>query len=299
MDALVIGFAWFSAALYAVMAVHKFIELSTMPVHLRLELYPVGHEPGEKRHYGGSYMEEVDWVKKPRHSSLVGEIIEMALEIVLFKRIRDENPYGIWLFSMIMHWGLYLLLTWVFLLVVQAVFNLSAIQPVIEIVGFASFVMGAFGCTGLLFKRITVDGLKAYSAPVDYFNLLFQLSIFVTGIIAWAGDRSLANSSAYMEGVVSFSYTPVPAITLVNLMLFQLFLIYMPFSKLFHYFIKYFTWHKVIWDDGFSTKGSAMDKKIAEQLNKKVTWSGPHIVPGKTWLEEAQITMTEEKKKDE
>jgi hypothetical protein len=102
-----------------------------------------------------------------------------------------------------------------------------------------------------------------------------------------------------MEGIVSFSYIPVPALTLVHFMLFQAFLIYMPFSKLFHYFIKYFTWHKVIWDDSFSTKGSAMDKKIAEQLNKKVTWSGPHIEPGKTWLEEAQITMTEEKKKDE
>lgn len=111
MDVLIVGFAWFSAAIYGLMAVYKFVQLSSMPLHLRLELYPVGHEPGEKRHYGGSYMEEVDWVKKPRTSSLMGETIEMALEIIYFKRIKDENPYNIWFFSMIMHWGLYLLLT--------------------------------------------------------------------------------------------------------------------------------------------------------------------------------------------
>jgi nitrate reductase gamma subunit len=297
MDTLVIAFAWFSAGIYGIMAIYKFIQLSSMPVHLRLELYPVGHEAGEKRHYGGSYMEEVDWVKKPRHSSLIGEIIEMGLEIIFFKRVKDENPYNIWLFSMIMHWGLYLLLLWVFLLIVQAIVNVPILQSVIGIVGIASFCMGAFGCLGLLLKRMTVEGLRAYSAPVDFFNLLFQLSIFVTGIIAWTGDRSLANSSLYMANIISLTPPSVPIITLANLLLFQFFLIYMPFSKLFHYFIKYFTWHKVIWDDGFSKKGSAMDKKIAQQLNNKVTWSAPHIAQGKTWLEEAQITMTEEKKK--
>jgi len=297
MDTLVVAFAWFSAGIYGLMAIYKFIQLSSMPVHLRLELYPVGHEAGEKRHYGGSYMEEIDWVKKPRHSSLIGEIIEMGLEIIFFKRIKDENPYNIWLFSMIMHWGLYLLLTWVFLLIVQGIFNLSVLQPVIGIVGIASFIMGAFGCTGLILKRMAVEGLRAYSAPVDFFNLFFQLSIFVTGIIAWTGDHSLANSSLYMASIISFTAPSVPLITLVNLILFQFFLIYMPFSKLFHYFVKYFTWHKVLWDDAFSTKGSAMDKKIAQQLNNKVTWSAPHIAQGKTWLEEAQITMIEEKKK--
>lgn len=297
MDTLVVAFAWFSAGIYGIMAIYKFIKLSSMPVHLRLELYPVGHEVREKRHYGGSYMEEVDWVKKPRHSSLIGEIIEMGLEIIFFKRVKDENPYNIWFFSMIMHWGLYLLLTWVFLLIVQGIVNIPALQTVIGIVGIASFSMGAFGCLGLILKRMTVEGLRAYSAPVDFFNLLFQLSIFVTGIIAWTGDRSLANSSLYMADIISFTAPSVPAITLVNLLLFQIFLIYMPFSKLFHYFIKYFTWHKVLWDDGFSKKGSAMDKKIAQQLNNKVTWSAPHIAQGKTWLEEAQLTMTEEKKK--
>ena len=296
MDVLIVAFAWSSVVIYGLMAAYRFVQLSSMPLHLRLELYPVGHEPGEKRHYGGSYMEEVDWVKKPRVSSLMGEIIEMALEIVFFKRVKDENPYNIWFFSMIMHWGLYLLLTWVFLLVVQGIFSLSVLQPVVSVVGIVAFAMGAFGCTGLLIKRAAVEGLRAYSAPVDYFNLLFQLSIFGSGILAWLNDRTLEYSSAYIANIISFNYQHMPFFTTLNLLLFQAFLIYMPFSKLFHYFVKYFTWHKVIWDDGFSKKGSSTDKKIAAQLNNTVTWSGPHIVKGKTWLEEAQISMTEEKK---
>jgi nitrate reductase gamma subunit len=296
MEVLVVSFAWFSVALYGFMAIYKFIQLSSMPLHLRLELYPVGHEPGEKRHYGGSYMEEKDWVKKPRHSSLTGEIIEMALEIIYFKRVKDENPYNIWFFTMIMHWGLYLLLTWVFLLVVQGILNLSLLQSAVSLVGIVAFVMGTFGCIGLLMKRATVEGLRAYSAPVDFFNLFFQLSIFVTGILAWISNPSLSYSTAYIANIISFTYQPLPFFTVLNLILFQFFLIYMPFSKLFHYFVKYFTWHKVIWDDSFSKKGSATDKKIEAQLNNIVTWSGPHIVPGKTWLQEAEISKTEEKK---
>ncbi len=48
-----------------------------MPMHVRWELYPVAHE-GERAHYGGSYLEEVDWWKKPRKKSIWGEIKVMT-----------------------------------------------------------------------------------------------------------------------------------------------------------------------------------------------------------------------------
>ena len=41
-------------------------------MHVRWELYPVPHE-AQKAHYGGSYLEESEWWKKPREVSLLGE----------------------------------------------------------------------------------------------------------------------------------------------------------------------------------------------------------------------------------
>ncbi len=75
MNYFVICTAWFSIAVFVVMAVYKFVKISSMPLQLRWELYPLDIEGRGKRRYGGSYMEEVDWVKKPRQRSVIREIL--------------------------------------------------------------------------------------------------------------------------------------------------------------------------------------------------------------------------------
>lgn len=240
-------------------------------------------------------MEEVDWAKKPLHTSLAGEIMEMGSEIFFLKRVKKYNPFNLWPFSMAMHWGIYLLFGWMVLLLIGAFLKVNAILQITTIVGAASFILGSFGCLTLIIKRSTNRELSLYTAPVDYFNLLLLLSIFVTGIISWRMDPSFIYSRSYVEGIISFNPSPVPSIVLLNFLLFEAFLIYMPFTKLLHYVAKYFNFHKSFWDDAFKKKGSDIDKKVLEQLSYKVTWSGPHIVPGKTWLEEAQLTGFEGK----
>jgi nitrate reductase gamma subunit len=94
-----------------------------------------------------------------------------------------------------------------------------------------------------------------------------------------------------------FRPAPAPALVVASFLLFELFIAYMPFSKLLHYIIKYFVYHQGLWDDAFKVKGSATDRQIVEQLGYTVTWSGPHIVQGKTWLEEAQELAVEGEKK--
>jgi hypothetical protein len=74
----------------------------------------------------------------------------------------------------------------------------------------------------------------------------------------------------------------------------ELFVIYMPFSKLIHYFAKYFTYHYQMWDDAYKTKGSANDQKVAQQLAFTAAWSGPHFTQGKSWLEQAQNTNVDQ-----
>ena len=86
---------------------YKAVHYARMPQHLRWELYPVAHEKG-KAAYGGSYFEELDWWTKPREVSKLGEVRTIAEEVLTLKQVREHNP-GLWLPSLLFHYGLYLL----------------------------------------------------------------------------------------------------------------------------------------------------------------------------------------------
>ena len=294
---LMILLGWFSAALFIIASAYKMYKVATSPLNVRWEVYPVPHEEGARRHYGGSYMEEVDWAKKTRAGSLVAEIVEMGTEIFLLQRVRKHNPYGIWLLSLAMHWGLYLGAGLLGLLVIENFVALPALALLTNVVGVVAFALGTIGALGLVVKRATDRNLNLYTAPIDYFNLLLIAAIFVLGLASWAMAGSFAGHRAYIGSVLTFKPTALPLLVALTFLVFELFVIYMPFSKLIHYFAKYFTYHSQLWDDAFKTKGSPTDKKVTEQLAYTAAWSAPHVLPGKSWLEQAQNTNVEGEKK--
>lgn len=288
---------YFSVAVFLFMAIYRFTKFNSMPLHLRWELYPLPLEP--KHHYGGSYMEELDYVRKPRHHIKINGILDMASEVFLLKKVKEYNRYGMWPFSFTMHWGMYLVCLWFLLLLVEVIFNVGVVSPVTNTVGIVAFLSGAFGSVGLLLKRMSNEDIRGYTAPVDYFNLLFMLAIFGAGIIAWSTSPTFfPDARTQMAGIVFITPQAVPFWTGLHFLLFELFLIYMPFSRLFHYVAKYFTFDKIYWDDLLNVKGSNIDKKIHSQLSWKLTWQGPHIVPGKTWAEEVEIIDAREGKEE-
>ena len=296
-ESFMIYFGWFAAAAFIVVAGYKIAKIAMLPKNLRWEVYPVPHEAKAKRRYGGSYMEEVDWTKKRESGSIIPELVEMGTEIFALKKVREHNVYGIWLFSMAMHWGIYLYFGWLALLVAQNLILIPALAYATTVLGLVSFILGIFGTLSLTIKRATNPNLKLYTAPIDYFNLFFLASFFVVGLASWLTSLSFDAHAAYIASVLFFKPAAVPTIVLVGFLLFELFMVYMPFSKLIHYFAKYFTFHHSLWDDAFSAKGSPTERKIVEQLAYGVRWSAPHIVPGKTWLEEAQTTAVESEKR--
>ncbi|MEW6770488.1 MAG: respiratory nitrate reductase subunit gamma [Bacillota bacterium] len=288
MDVTVFCLAWISVVLFIFMVVYRFVKFNSMPLHLRWELYPLPLEP--KHHYGGSFMEELDYVRKPRHHERIGGILDMASEVFYLKKVKEYNRFGMWPFSFSMHWGIYLLFVWLFLLVVEGLFNWYAIAPLTNVCGAVAFILGAFGSLFLILKRAGNEELASYTAPVDYFNLLLLLAVFGTGLIAWFTVPSYFDvARSYVAGVIRFQPVSAPFIVLLNFLLFELFLIYMPFSKLFHYMAKYFTFDKIFWDDILNVKGSWVDKRVTSQLSYKLTWSAPHVVPNKTWAEEVEF----------
>ena len=73
-----------------------------------------------------------------------------------------------------------------------------------------------------------------------------------------------------------------------------LFLFYLPFTRMVHFFAKYFTYHEVRWDDRPREAGTALDRRLREALNFGVDWSAAHTRTGKTWAEVA-TTLPEDK----
>jgi nitrate reductase gamma subunit len=279
-----IFFGWASVLLFVVLAAYRFRKFKNMPLPLRWEVYPVPHETKDRRQYGGSYMEEVDWAKKPRRSSLLAELVEMGHEILLLKRVREHNPYHLWPLSLALHWGTYLLVLWVGLL---ALTNwIPALTFVAAAVGVAALVLGAAGSAGLIVKRATHRDLALYTTPIDYFNLLFLAAIFGLGLVSWLADPLFSGHRAYIGSLLFFRPVPVSPTVTTTFLLLQAFAIYMPLSKLIHYVMKHFTFTETLWDDGFNVKGSAQDQRLARQLSYKVDWAGPHIGRDKTWLED-------------
>ncbi|WP_353683581.1 hypothetical protein V4D30_06800 [Thermodesulfovibrio sp. 3907-1M] len=274
----------------------KFYRISKMPLNLRWEIYPLPHEAEEKRKYGGSYMEEVDWQDKKPERYFMGEIIEPLKEIFYLHRVKKFNPYGIWIWSLALHWGIWLLFLWMGILLINGVFNWE-IASKLDFVAYLSYILGILGILGLIIKRVSTHDLKIYTSGIDYFNLLFLLILFTSGLFAIMKDNGTDQFLAYLNGVLNGG-VPVhelSTITIVHFVIFELFLIYIPVSRFFHGPVKYSTFHSILWNDMYQIKSSTEEKKISEQLNYKVEWSGPHILSHQTWLENAQNTNLHEK----
>jgi nitrate reductase gamma subunit len=298
-------FAWASVVIFFAAAVYRVVKISSLPLGLRWEVYPIPHEARHRREYGGSYMEDLDWARKHQRRSFLAEVVEFLVpealeigaEILTMKKVRAHNRYGIWAFSTLLHWGIYLFVAWTLLLIAQSLLDSAFLAAIAGPMVAIACILGVIGAVGLIVRRATVPDLARYTAPIDYFNLVFLAAIFAFGLISWLGDSALVGHRAYVGGVLSFNPAAVPWAVVLTFLLFQLFVAYMPFSKLLHYVIKYFLYHQGLWDDAMKVKGSAADQQVARQLAYQVTWQAPHIVQGKTWLEEAQITGLEEDKK--
>jgi nitrate reductase gamma subunit len=136
--------------------------------------------------------------------------------------------------------------------------------------------------------------LRRTSVWTDYLNLILLLAVFASGLIVWgAGDTSYVALRAFTTNLISFKEpAPVSAALAVHLALAAAFLIYLPFTHMTHFVGKYFTYHKVRWEDHPNLKGSELEKRVTEALGYSINWSAPHI-KGTTWAEAA--TATEEK----
>jgi nitrate reductase gamma subunit len=287
---------WFCAASVAFVlgCLLKAVKYARMPMHVRWELYPVAHEKGKP--YGGSYFEEPEWWTRPREVSRAGEVKTIAEEVFTLRAVREHNR-PLWIPSLLFHYGLYLLFA---LGVAVAAGGLSqaagtgalrilAGSRLLSAWGGAGLLLATAGCTLLLARRLSQFELRRASTPADFFHLWLLLAVFVASIGSWlAADRSYGIAAGLVASV--FSAHPEPALPTwfaLQIALLGLFLAYLPWSHMTHFFAKYFTWHSVRWDDAPNTAGKTYAAQAARLLGRPVRWSGPHIQGDgkKTWGE--------------
>ena len=290
-------------AIFVVAFLIRSVNIARLPVHLRWELAPVPKEKTRGR-YGGSYLEEYEWWKKPREESHLAELWYMLKEILFLKALWEHNR-RLWWLSYPFHVGLYLLVVVAGLFVAGSGASslglvgsgwgiLRAWLPLLAGVG---YVLGGVGALGLLVSRLADPRLRVVTTPVSLFNLALLLAVFVTG--AWAVTT--------VNGVVGHALTfgkalltggplaPMPGVLAAHLALTLVFLAYLPFSQMMHFVAKYFTYHQVRWDDRPLEPGGSMEREVKELLQQTVTWSGPHLGANgkKNWVDIATETNPE------
>ena len=287
----------------------KVYSIMSMPRHLRWDLYPVAHDGPE-----GSPYQKLDHWQHEQRPSLAHEIAEMSEEILLLKRTFQYNR-KMWNFSFPMHAGMYLVIGWLALIAMGAIIQLAtgmkvsanstvfwaqALNGLTVAVGVTGLVAGIIGTLGLLYMRYTDEELKDFSPPVTFLNLYLLLAMFVVGLAAWfTVDSSFAVARDYVASLLAFKPMALPALMTVEVLLFSIFLIYLPFSRMLHFVAKYFFYHNVMWDDEAVKRGSGLEKDISGYLGYEMKWSATHIVPDGSWLKQAGTNPTAEVKKNE
>ncbi len=292
----IIYISYVSILIFILSVIFKIIKISRLPMHLRWELYPVPKEKG-KSHYGGSILEESDWWTKKKHIDHLGEVKVMAEEILLLKGVYENNK-ELWFGSYPFHFGLYIGITNIFFIAVTTLlkeYNIIdfSVQMALMYIMFILLTLGSLvgfiGAVKLLISRIKNINLRLYSAPSHYFHIIFIGLIYLSGLLWVASDQLLSFSFIeYFKGIFFFKeVVEVSLFGYIHIYLVLAFIAYLPFTHMTHVFAKYFTFHKVRWDDEANSAGSKMEAKVTKLLKQPVTWSAAHINADgkKNWID--------------
>jgi nitrate reductase gamma subunit len=307
MNALAHGAVYGAVLVFLAAVAVRYWRIRRLPLNMRWEIYPIPHE-GARSAYGGSKLEETDWWKKKHPPSKLTELKFLLPEMILLKALFEHNR-RLWWRSFPFHFGLYLLVAFVVLLGLGAGMQLAGLPVDRTATGVGGLVatltivvaalglpLGLTGAAGLFYLRLVDDDLKPYSNPSHYFNLLFVMAVEALGLAVWLSiDPEFALSRAFARDLLTFHFSsPTNAVLLDWTVLAAAVLVaYIPLTHMSHFFVKWFTWHRLRWDDSANVRGGRIEVMIQQALTSPVTWSAPHIAGDgkKTW---AQVATEQE-----
>jgi nitrate reductase gamma subunit len=260
---------------FFVISGYKAWRYSHMPVHSRLELYPVPKEGVCRAEYGGSYFEEPEWWNKRREINKINETKDILMEMIFIRKL-FQNQRSLWWASYTFHLGIYVMFAWTLLLILNAYWAPAPLTALAQIVGVVGFGLATLGSLLLIMRRLFDATLRKYTTPQEYFNILFIFCVLATGIAAWT---LAASPYEIAVDILHFRWLGFPTLVGLHLILLGIMLIYIPLSKMSHYVGKYFAFHKVLWDNDPNQTGSKVNQKLKDSSTRlpQTTWSAPHI----------------------
>ncbi len=296
-----------AVATFGGVVAYRFFKMWRMPMHLRWELYPVAHEYAKAR-YGGSILEEIDWWTKERDKSLMGELRVMIPEMTLLVALFEHNR-KLWYRSFPFHFGLYCLAGLIGLIVLGALMELigmdvsaqagflgAAVYYATIALAFVGLTLAFAGAFGLYILRKTDHGLREFASFGTMFNLVAFMAVLGVAWLAFAfADGDFELTRGFVGGLITFDLNRPVGSFLVGLevVLATLLMAYIPMTHMSHFFLKWFTYHKIRWDDEPNEVGSDVEKKIIEQVQYPVSWAADHIKGDgrKNWVDIATEEM--------
>ncbi|MDR2850844.1 MAG: nitrate reductase [Desulfovibrio sp.] len=272
--------------------------LKSSPLHVRWELYPVPHE-GAKSSYGGSFMEEKDWWRKPRHIEHLGDIKALLFEVLVLHTTFEHN-LKLWFRTYPFHVGMYMLMGGIIIVFASVVLQAFGLAPDSGLLVFVGNVINAVvllgglcivgGGIALIHHRKTDEGLKKYTTPEHYFNLGVFVFFGILALLAWICAPSyFVMARDFMYNMFTVNFVPLPSTFFALHLLLGFFLmIWLPMTHMGHLLMKYFTYHDIRWGDTPTTYNKETKRKIPDMLKYSASWSAEHICGNgapKTWLE--------------
>ncbi len=299
MGTLIIVLTYIAYVLIVTIYTIKVRKWLKMPPHIRWDLYPVIHEKHYR--YGGSYYEEQEWWTKPRPKNRWRSLLYSLKDNFYMGEYYKKNPLY-WLFLLPWHLSFIFIIAFHILCFFAAVSMACGLEIgassaslsgqsfyyILLVTGGFSFIAGTCGSLGMIFIRLYDRSLRTFSMPMNFFNYIFFLIVYGSGLIAWlAFDPTLDEYRTYWLGLITLSAPALHPMTLLHIVLFDLFLIYLPFTRSTHYITRILAYFFIRWDDEPNQRGSKMEGQIIELLGQKVSWGAPHIAQGKSWAEVA------------
>ncbi len=169
----------------------------------------------------------------PAPTTKGGLVLRMFREVAFFESLFRGNKW-IWVFSILFHLGLMLvLLRHLRYFINPVIFPIDMIQPFGK---YAAFAMIA-GLLGLWARRFLVDRVRYISQPSDHALLLLLLLIGISGAsMTFVAHTDIVALKDFTMGLITFDMQPVPEdpLLIIHLFLVAVLMIVFPYSKLLH-----------------------------------------------------------------
>ncbi|MCL5271117.1 MAG: hypothetical protein M1457_11365 [bacterium] len=290
--------------IFIIAIVVRYLRIRNYPLNLRWEIYPIPHE-GKRSIHGGSKMEESEYWTRNHKPDWIRELMFMIPEMVFIKGLFDHNR-KLWYRSFPFHFGLYMTAAFACLLFVGSMLELAGVMitgpaasglavvlnKITGAVGTMGMVLTIIGGLGLLVMRLSDPDLKPYTNGSHVVNLLVIIATMALMFAALVTAPShLAPMRAYLSDLVTLSLkAPIPdPLTGIAVAAASLLVAYIPLTHMSHFFVKWFTWHRIRWDDEPNVRGGRIEVMIQKALTYPVNWRANHIRGDgkKTWADVA------------